>query len=140
MSYTPGTALGRLRERLGDTDVEKEVYDDVYLLELIENESSMKTCVIKGLRRLLLDPGMLRRKFRLQGQVNLNILGNFLRIIEEMIRHEIEEGDDEDERQASDSAFEQDAEVTTVGISTDEDGWYERSTLDSYLQNLRGRR
>jgi len=140
MSYTPGTELGRLRERLGDTDEEKEVYDDVYLLNLIAAESSMKKCVIKALRRLLLDPGMLRRKFRLQGQVNLNILGNFLRIIEEMIRHEIEEGDDSDESQAADSAFEQDTNKTTVGRGTDDEGWYERSSMDNILLELRQRR
>ena len=140
MSYTPGTELGFLRERLGDTDEDEEVYTDVYLEGLIDNESSMKKCVIKALRRLLLDPSMLREKFKMHGQVNLNILGNFMRIVEEMIRHEVEEGEDEDQSQAADSAFEQTADETTVGRSTDEDGWYERSTLDSYLHELRGRR
>ena len=140
MSYVPGTNLGSLRERLGDTDASDETYDDAYLNNLIDTEVSEKKCVIKALRRLLLDPVLLRKKFAAHGQVNLNILGNFMRIVEEMIRHEVEEGEDEDESQAADSAFEQDANVTAVGKATDNDGWYERSTLDSYLHDLRGRR
>ena len=142
MSYTPGTDLGRLREMVGDTDVSDELFTDAYLNNLLSDNNSVAGAATTALRRLLLDPGLLRKKFRGFGQLSQNNLGNFIRIVEEMIRH-VEQGEDSIvDAAAGDSAFpgSANADNTALGMSTDEDGWAERVTTENYLLDLKNRR
>jgi len=137
MSYVPGTNLGRVREILSDTSRD-EVFTDAYLNDLLTIYNSNSQCAVTALRRLVLDPTLMRKKFKGYGQINLNNLGNFIRIIEELIKH-IQEGPaDIVDAASSDSAFPE-ADQTELGRSTDEDGWWERSTLDNYLIDLKSR-
>ena len=138
MSYTPGTDLGRLREILGDTDPD-EIFTDAYLEDLLDEKGSVNRAGIAALRRLMLDTPLLQKKFRGLGQVNFNTLGNFIRIIEELINHLQDSDDGLVDASSSESAVPE-ADQDILGQSTDEDGWYERTTVDSYLDELTTRR
>ena len=139
MSYTPGTDLGRVREMLADTNNDEELFTDTYLNDLLSLNNSVEGAAVVALRRILVDPELMRKKFQGYGSINLNNIGNFIRIIEELIKHIMEGASSIVDASSSDSAFPE-ADQTAIGRATDDDGWWERSTLNNYLLDLRNRR
>lgn len=136
MSYTPGTALGLLRELIGDTSPLKEVFDDAYLEALLDEYSdNVGRCAISALTRLRNDPDLIRQKYAGLGKFGINELMAIQRSIIEQIR-DIKEGHLSTLATSSSDTRFPEADVDVFGQQTDEDGWYTGGDIEDHLTDL----
>jgi hypothetical protein len=139
MSYTIGTDLGRLREILGDADSSSELFSDAYLNDLLSTRNTVAQAAVAALRRVMLDPQLIREKFKGYGQINANVLPNLIRVLEELIAHILDGSEDMSTATGSDSALPE-ADNDASGFSTDENSSYRTGYLGTYLNELKARK
>lgn len=137
MSYTVGTDLGRLRELIGDTSVEDELFGDEFLNALLADYSIGKSAIV-ALQRLVNDPRLLIRHFRGLGALGIGDLASLQRSVREQIEW-IEKSALAPVAEPSTDARFPESDLTDVGRSTDEDGLWTPSTVDDYLLELEQR-
>ena len=138
MSYDIGTDLARLREMIGDTDPDELFHDD-YLNDLLSQHNSINQAAVTALRRVIVDPTLMRKKFKATGFQGLNNMGNYVRILEELIRH-LQESEIQIVTATGDDSCFPDTDKVEIGRATDEDGWPKRGTINTYLDELGDRR
>jgi len=136
MSYEIGTDLGRVRELIGDTDEQDEIFIDAYLNDLLSEYTTIGRAAIAAWRRIQSDPGLLRKKFRGHGTLGINDLVATSRMVEEQIKGIKESPLSADATSATDTRFPS-ADETDIGRATDEDKWSEESTVDEYIRTLK---
>jgi len=128
MSYKASTDLGHLRELLGDTDPDDELFSDEYLQSLIDRYGANGTAASIALYRVVNDPKLLLRRYRKFGPVSQNDLATLQRtLLEEIERIRLIDS-------PKSSSFSPAPNQTGVGRSTDEEGWYQQQSIDDYLR------
>ena len=138
MSYVVGTDLGRLRELIGDTsDDDEELFADEFLEALLDDFSVGRSAVIV-LTRLSNDPRMLMRHFRGLGVLGLNELSTLQRMVREQIDWIEKSYLAPKDTPTNDERFPE-ADQTAIGRATDENGFWEGSTVDNYILELEQR-
>ena len=131
MSYTVGTDAGRVREIVGDTDEENELFPDAYYTDLL-TRYSISGSAIAALRRILASPYDLLKKYSGFGPVTISDLAALKRSVLDEIKA-LEESMLV-EASSTDSCTPDESE-TAVGEATDDDGWYETSDIDDWLSS-----
>ena len=133
MSYTPGTDLGRLREMLGDTNPDDELFEDEYLNDLISRFGVGNNATVAALKQLLNDTDMLIKKFRKFGPIRMQDIPQLRRSVLETIEYLERSGD---LGQVAET-WEPEPDQSGVGVATDEAGWHKISSIDDVLQAKR---
>lgn len=131
MSYLIGTDVGRVRELVGDTDAENEIYPDAYYEDLL-TRLSIGMAAAAALRRMRSDPSALLRKYHGFGNVTIDDIAQLKRLIDEEIKDLEASASAITEASAPDSCTPE-PNQTDVGASTDENGWYKQSDIGNYL-------
>jgi hypothetical protein len=139
MSYTIGTSLGRLREMVGDTNASDELLSDSYLNDLLSTRNTVVQAAVTALRRIMMDPDLIKRRFKGYGSMNVNVWPNMVRVLEESVQRLLDGSEDMVTATGSDSAIPE-ADTDVSGFSTNEDGLFISGNIDTYLSELRARR
>jgi hypothetical protein len=135
MTYTVGTELGRLREMISDTDADNPIFSDSYLNDLLAIRESVPQAAAAALRRLIIDPQLIAKKFSGMGNVNASTYATFARAVQDLITNILEGSDDIVEASPSESAIPE-ADTDESGRATDSDGLYVTGDLDTYISEL----
>lgn len=129
MSYTQGTALGHLRELIGDVSDDELFTDDQLNYYLTQCNSSLGYAAARALRRIANDPILLRRKYEGFGRMDAATIASFQRNLLDSAR-----ALEESEMSAVTPVdIDLDADVDEHGISTDSDSFHKTTDLDTYL-------
>jgi len=134
MSYVAGTTLGRLREILGDV-ADDELFTDPQLNDyLAECNDMLGYAAARALRRIVNEPGLLRKKYATFGRMDAATIASFQRNLLDQIKT-LEESELSTQSPVDVSP---EADNDDVFTSTDADGWHERSTLEAHLSDQEG--
>jgi hypothetical protein len=132
MSYVVGTDVGRVRELVGDTDVDNEIFPDIYYEDLLTRKSA-RFAAIAALRRMRAEPASLIRKYVGFGPVTVSDMAGLIRLLDTEIE-DLLASKEIVEATGDDSCTPQ-ADQTSIGMATDEEGWHKVSDISEYLDS-----
>ena len=129
MSYIQGTALGHLRELVGDISDDELFTDDQLNYYLAQCNNSLGYAAARTLRRIANDLILLRRKYSDFGRMDAATMASFQRNLLDIAR-----GLEESEMSAVTPVdIDLDTDVDEAGISTDSEGYHRITDLDTNL-------
>lgn len=129
MPYEQGSALGHLRELVGDVGDEELFTDDQLNYYLAQCNNSLGYAAARALRRIANDPILLRRKYEGFGRMDAATIASFQRNLLDSAR-----ALEESEMSAVTPVdIDLDTDIDEHGISTDGNGFHKTTDLDIYL-------